>query len=122
MGDGSLSTSIKLSRSDGIELGDKITGPESVTCELAGLVTPPAPSMLLLVVAVDRLQLNCGWALLSVLMLLTDWPLRRLPHDARGEEDVYKTLRSCRSLVGGGSSMLNGNSWPLDVVAESGIG
>jgi hypothetical protein len=72
---GSLfSSGVKLNSSRGIELGDWIVGPGKVRCEVAGVVMPPLPMLL---VAVVLLQLSWGLALPSVLILLTESPLRR---------------------------------------------
>jgi hypothetical protein len=53
----------------GIELGDEIVGAEreSVRCDMAGVVMP---SLSMLLLPMDLLQLSCGFALESVLMLL----------------------------------------------------
>ena len=62
-----------MNSSRGIELGDWIVGPGKVRCEVAGVVIP----LPMLLVAVVLLQLSWGLALPSVLMLLTESPLRR---------------------------------------------
>jgi hypothetical protein len=69
-----FSSGVRLNNSRGIELGDRIAGPGRVRWEVAGVVIPPLPVLL---VAVVLLQLNWGLALPSVLMLLTESPLRR---------------------------------------------
>jgi len=71
-------------------------------------------------VAVVELQLNLGFALTSILILLIELPLRRSSADAFGDEEEG-LVRSCssRTSVGGGRSMLNGNSWSVKGAGES---
>ena len=67
----SSSTEVRPKRSYEIELGDEIVGAESVRYEVAGIVIPSLPTLLL---PVD-LQLSCRFALESVLTLLIEAPL-----------------------------------------------
>lgn len=59
--------------SRGMELGDWIAGPGKVRCEVASVIITPLP---VLPFAVVVLQLSWGLALLSVLILLSESPLR----------------------------------------------
>lgn len=88
-------------------------------CEVAGMFIPPLPVLLFAVVLV---QLNWGLALLSVPIPLTESPLKRRSVTPLGD-DVWGTVRSrsWRMSAGGGRSILNGKSWPVEAVAESGM-
>ena len=57
----------------GMELGDWIAGPGKVRCEVAGVIITPPP---VLPFAVVVLQLSWGLVLLSMLVLLSESPLR----------------------------------------------
>ena len=64
--------SLRLNSACGIELGDRIVGPGKVRWQVAEAVIRP-----MLPVAIVLLQLSWGLALPSVLIMLTEFPLRR---------------------------------------------
>jgi len=79
------------------------------------------PQLSKLLVAVLLLQLNWGFVLPSVLLLLIESPLSQLSLNPFGDEGC-RTVRSCSSStsMGGGLSILKGKLCPVVVTAESG--